>query len=75
MANFMIAHLNNGRFRNTRILRESTAIEMHSPHFSLDPRVNGWTWGFMTLNMGTDSLIWHGGDTYYFHSAMFLLPA
>ena len=75
MANFMIAHLNNGRFHDIRILEESTAIDMHSPHFKLDPRVNGWTWGFMTLNMGTDSLIWHGGDTYYFHSAMFLLPA
>ena len=75
MANFMIAHLNNGRFHDTRILGEATAIDMHSPHFQLDPRINGWTWGFMQLNMGTDSLIWHGGDTYYFHSAMFLMPS
>ncbi len=75
MANFMIAHLNNGRFHDTRILGEATAIGMHSPHFQLDSRVNGWTWGFMQLNMGPDSLIWHGGDTYYFHSALFLMPS
>ena len=74
MANFMIAHLNNGCFHDIRILEEVTAIDMHTPHFNADPRVNGWTWGFMQLNMGTDSLIWHGGDTYFFHSAMFLIP-
>lgn len=73
MARFMIAHLNDGAFRGNRILETNTARDMHSLHFTHDPRVNGWTWGFMELDMGGDSIIWHGGDTYYFHSAMYLL--
>lgn len=74
MARFMIAHLQNGVYMDQRILADETAMDMHGLHFTHDSLVNGWTWGFMQLNMGEDSLIWHGGDTYFFHSALYLLP-
>lgn len=74
MAAFMTAHLQNGIYRGNRILADSTAIDMHHRHFAHDPRVNGWTWGFMELVADGERIIWHGGDTYYCHSAMYLMP-
>lgn len=74
MAKFMIAHLQDGRYGDTRILQESTAQDMHIQHFTQDPRAGGWTCGFMEMELNGQRIIWHGGATLYFHSAFFLLP-
>ena len=74
MANFMIAHLQNGRFGDERILEEGTAKEMHRRHFSNDPRVNGIAYGFYELDRNGQKIIAHGGDTDLFHTALVLLP-
>ncbi len=73
MANFMIACLNFGRFGEERIMEEATAMEMQSRHFAHDEEINGWTWGFMELKTGNHRILWHGGDTYLFHSAVYLI--
>ncbi len=49
IAHFMIAHLQNGRYSNTRILEEATAIEMHRQHFTQHPRLNGFAYDFWEL--------------------------
>ncbi|MFN8492737.1 MAG: serine hydrolase domain-containing protein [Caldilineaceae bacterium] len=74
MANFMIAHLQNGQFGANRILQTATAQAMHKQSFTNDPRVGGFAHGFMEATINSQHLIWHGGDTLYFHSALVLLP-
>ncbi len=74
LGNFMIAHLQNGRFGNNSILQEATAQRMHQQSFTNDPHVNGFANGFMVATINDQHVIWHGGDTLYFHSALVLLP-
>ena len=74
LSRFMIAHLQNGRFENTRILNEATAQEMHRQSFTNDPHVNGFAHGFMVATINNQHIIWHEGDTLYFHSALILIP-
>jgi len=74
LANFMIAHLQHGRFGDMRILAEATAQEMHQQLFTNDPRVNGFAHGFIEATLNGERLLWHAGDTIYFHSVLALLP-
>lgn len=74
MAKFMIAHLQNGRYGGARILQEVTAQEMHRRHFTHDPRVSGWTYGFAEMHANNQRIIWHGGATFLFLTALVLLP-
>ncbi len=73
MARFMIAHLQNGRYGNVRILKEETAKEMHSLLFAHDPRINGFAHGFYQDKINDKTFIGHGGDTIYFHSMLRIL--
>jgi len=74
MARFMIAHLQEGRLGDATILRPATIQEMHRRQFTNDPRANGWALGFMEAELNGQRIIWHGGATYFFHSALVLLP-
>ncbi len=74
MANFMIAHLQNGQFGEQRILKEETAKLMHSRLFSHDPRICGNAHGFWEYDFNRLHLIEHGGDTMLFHSQLALIP-
>lgn len=75
LANFMIAHLQNGRFGDTRILQEATAQTMHEQLFTNDPRVSGFAHGFIEATLNGQQLLWHAGDTIFFHSTLVLVPA
>jgi CubicO group peptidase (beta-lactamase class C family) len=74
MARFMIAHLQNGRYGEARILTEETARLMHSILFRNDPRLAGNAHGFWESDYNGQHLIGHGGDTVWFHSELALLP-
>lgn len=74
MAKFMIAHLQNGRYGNSRILQEATAEQMHSLLFTNDPKVNGMAYGFWVMNQENPRAIGHGGDTILFHTLLVLIP-
>ncbi len=74
MARFMIAHLQNGRYGDARILQESTARQMHSQHYALDPRLPGMAYGFYESRVNNQHIIGHGGDTTLFHSNLALFP-
>jgi len=73
MAKFMIAHLNNGTYNNTRILNTSTAQDMHRAHFTPDPYTK-FGLGFLIDTQNNESSISHDGDTYYFHTLCVLWP-
>jgi CubicO group peptidase (beta-lactamase class C family) len=74
LARFMIAHLQNGRFEETQILREETARLMHSRLFGHDPQLDGNAHGFWEKRLNGLRMIEHGGDTVYFHSQLVLIP-
>ncbi len=74
MARFMIAHLQNGRFGDARILEEATAQKMHSQIYTLDPRLPGMAYGFYETRLNGQRIIGHGGDTLWFHTNLALLP-
>ena len=74
MARFMIAHLQDGRFEEERILQEATAQEMHSLQFSKHPQGPGWTYGFVETEVNGERIIWHPGGRTGFQAEMVLLP-
>ncbi|MCU1255866.1 MAG: beta-lactamase [Candidatus Angelobacter sp.] len=73
LARFMIAHLQNGKFENGKILRPETAAQMHSRQFGLSPALNGMCLGFYEESRNGRRIIGHGGDTVYFHSDLHLM--
>ena len=70
MAAFMIAHLQNGAYGDTRILSPETARMMHTTIDSQLPPLNSMALGFYQTNTNGRRSIAHGGDTQYFHSLM-----
>src|SRR5581483_225631 len=74
MARWMIAHLQNGRYENARILEPQTAEMMHARQFGMDPAVNGMCFGFYEESRNGVRIISHGGDLQYFHSDLHLVP-
>ncbi|HEY0747556.1 MAG TPA: hypothetical protein VGD63_12705, partial [Steroidobacteraceae bacterium] len=67
---FMIAHLQNGRYGSTQILRPDTAAQMHGSALTILPRVNRMLLGFYENNYNGHRVISHGGDTQWFHSEL-----
>lgn len=74
MANFMVAHLQKGRFNNERILAEATAQQMHSQQFTHHPDLAGFAYGFYERRTGGVRFIEHRGNTNGSNSNLMLLP-
>jgi CubicO group peptidase (beta-lactamase class C family) len=74
MANFAVAHLQNGRFGDHRILGESTARLMHRRSFAADPRLDGYAHGFKEQTLNGHRVIAHDGNWEAFESALLLVP-
>ncbi len=74
MTRFMIAHLQNGRYEQTQILSEASAKQMHSLLFQHDPRLEGMAYGFFSSKINGQRVLSHTGDTFLFHSGLFLIP-
>ncbi len=73
IAHFMMAHLDDGAYGNTRILDAATARQMHATAFRPDPALPGMALGFYHEDRNGETIIGHGGDTVYFHSDLHLL--
>jgi len=73
MAQFMIAHLQNGKLGDAQILKPETARLMHSRLFALDDAANAMCYGFYEESRNGQRIIGHGGDTVFFHSDLHLL--
>lgn len=74
MARFMIAHLQDGRYGEARILEAATAQQMHSRAFTHDAQLNGMAYGFYEMSRNGQWVIGHGGDLPPFESNLALLP-
>lgn len=74
IANFMIAHLNQGRLQGTKILRPETVKEMHRQHFTSDARIPGIAYGFQEQVRNNVRIIRHGGLIEGFVSQLVLIP-
>lgn len=70
MANFMLAHLGDG----IAILSPAKRTQMQSTLFRVEPRFNGFAYGFYEMDQSGQRIIGHGGDLGAFHSLLALLP-
>lgn len=73
MANFMLAHLNNGEFNGKRILNSDTAAQMHTHQYPEDGRLAGFTLGFYEAVRDGYKTIEFGGHLPCFSSKVSLL--
>jgi CubicO group peptidase (beta-lactamase class C family) len=74
IARFMIAHLQDGLYGNTRILNVSTANDMQRQHFTHDSHLSGVTYGFVEMKLNNEQLIGHTGGIRHFSTLLVLLP-
>jgi CubicO group peptidase (beta-lactamase class C family) len=79
MARFMIAHLQNGRYSDantaeTRILKESTAQQMHSTLYTPDPQLRGTAYGLFDFSDNGERTLGSSGYSTYMNSLLLLLP-
>jgi hypothetical protein len=74
MAGWMIAHLQNGRYRNVRTMSEQASRDMHQTHATGHPKVPGLTYGFEEERYGNLRLLIHGGNMAGFSSLVVLIP-
>ncbi|HXL99787.1 MAG TPA: serine hydrolase domain-containing protein, partial [Rhizomicrobium sp.] len=73
VARFMLAHLDNGAFGGSRILKPETAILMHAQAWRPDPALPGMGLGFWHLDRNGHVIVAHTGDTVLFHSGLYLV--
>ncbi len=73
IAHFMIAHLQDGKYGDTQILRPETARMMHTRAFGPAPDLNGMALAFFQENINGHTIVGHGGDTRWFHSHLHLI--
>ena len=73
MTHFMIAHLQDGKYEGTQILKPETAQLMHSRQFANLQDMNAMCLGFYEETRNGHRIIGHGGDTENFHSDLHLM--
>lgn len=74
MANFMLAHLNSGRFGDEAILQPETVAEMHQTQFAHHPTLRGRGYGFSEWRENDQRMVFHDGGNPGFLSRLVLLP-
>lgn len=74
MARFMIAHLQDGRLGNARILQTETARQMRTRLNANSPGLPGIAHGFLEARASNPRVVGHGGNTGEFHSNLILIP-
>ncbi len=75
MSRFMLAHLQDGRLGDARILSEETARLMHTQQFTHHPKLAGCAVSFMEDFVNGRRLIGHGGNWRGYTSRLVLDPA
>jgi CubicO group peptidase (beta-lactamase class C family) len=73
MGHFIIAHLNDGRFDDTRILSEASARDMHRQHFTQHRDMPGVAYGFFESWINDRRALFHTGGGGH-ESLLYLLP-
>ena len=75
MANFMLAHLQDGQLGDARILQPQTARLMHSASLPHPPGFDTMAHGFFLNQRNGRAVLEHGGDSIVFHSDLAIIPA
>lgn len=75
MVPFMRMFLEGGKLNDAVILDSATMALMKSPAHQHDPSVNPMRHGIIDMSRGGTEVIGHGGDTFWFHSMLALMPA
>jgi CubicO group peptidase (beta-lactamase class C family) len=73
MANFMIAHLQLGRYKNSRILEADTVRLMHEQHFTHHPKLPGTGYSFRERLENNIRTIGHLGSLRGYSSSLTLM--
>jgi CubicO group peptidase (beta-lactamase class C family) len=73
IAQFMMAHLNNGSYGGAQILKPDTAKLMHAPAFQPTPVLPPMALGFYHEDFNGHPIVGHGGDSQVFHSDLHLI--
>lgn len=71
---FMQMLINKGHLGDSSIINESTFQEMLQPVIIHSPGVNPCIHGFMDLSRKGVHIFGHGGDTFWFHSVLAIVP-
>lgn len=77
VANFMIAQLNGGKFKNKQILKTETVQDMQQTKFALHPKYPNMTYGFEFFSPQSHNgqyVFGKGGNIPGFSSLMWLIP-
>ncbi|MFC0211005.1 serine hydrolase domain-containing protein [Paenibacillus chartarius] len=75
IAHYMLAHLQHGRYGETRILQAETAALMHRTQFAAHTRMPGMAYGFYERYQNGLRLIEHDGSIDGFESYLYLIPS
>ncbi|MCU5331083.1 beta-lactamase family protein [Bacillus wiedmannii] len=77
VANFMIAQLNDGKYKNNQILQKETVEDMQKTKFALHPKYPNMTYGFEFFSPQSHNgqyVFGKGGNIPGFSSLMWLIP-
>jgi CubicO group peptidase (beta-lactamase class C family) len=75
MAHWLIAHLNEGEYRNNSIMSKSMMNEMTKHQFSMHPSMYGMAYGFFEEYHKDLRFLYHGGNMAGFNSLAVLIPS
>lgn len=75
ISRFMIAHLQQGRYGNSRLFSEETAGIMHRTQFTIHKDMPGMAYGFYERYQNGLRLIEHDGGIDGFQSYLYLIPS
>lgn len=75
MARFMLAFLWPGALEADRILNDESIRVMQERLYTPDPRIAGMGRGFILNDTNGERIVGHGGDTFFFHSGLSLIPS
>jgi CubicO group peptidase (beta-lactamase class C family) len=74
LSRFMLAHLNNGCIASNCILRSETVDLMHNLQFTHHPEMGGMAYGFMSMKINGQQVLWHLGQSPRFITLLALIP-
>jgi len=74
MTHYLIAQLNNGRYRSASVLSPQGISALHAPAAPMRMKGFRYAMGWAVGPVDGQLTVRHSGDTRYFHSAMMLQP-
>ena len=75
MGRFIIAHLQNGRSGNVRVMSARASFDMHRQHATSHPGLAGFAFGFYEEFTNGERLLEHGGNVEGFSAQLTLIQA